>query len=91
MTAIEYRRDALPAPKSLAENLLFMAGLLGTLYKAEEAAAQVSGDVPAVVREAQQSANNTAGRRASRGSRQGFLLTSEERQAIELRAALLAT
>ncbi|WP_266517266.1 hypothetical protein [Streptomyces uncialis] len=32
VTAIEYRRDALPAPKSLAENLLFMAGLLGTLY-----------------------------------------------------------
>ncbi|MFD8631352.1 MrcB family domain-containing protein [Streptomyces sp. NPDC059533] len=89
--AIEYRRDALPTPEVLTSDLLFMTRLLGTVYKAEQATAHLPGDVAVEVREAQESADTTAGRRKSRRSGQGFLLTAGERRAIELRAVLLAT
>ncbi|MEU9415365.1 DUF3578 domain-containing protein [Streptomyces sp. NPDC048272] len=89
--AVEYRRDALPTPKVLTEDLLFMTSLLGAVYEAEQTTPHVPIDVAVEVREAQQRADTTAGRRVSRHSGQGFLLTSDERRAIELRAVLLAT
>ncbi|MFF4040671.1 MrcB family domain-containing protein [Streptomyces sp. NPDC001816] len=86
--AIGYERDQMPPQETLLEDLRFMAGLLGTLYKAERLAPYVPGDPTPEVVEAEQSAAKTAGRRTRSGSRpgrsgQGFLLTSGERRAIE--------
>ncbi|MFD7403023.1 MrcB family domain-containing protein [Streptomyces sp. NPDC059866] len=89
--AIEYQRHALPGPDVLREDLLFMATLLGQLYKAADATPYIPGDVPIEVREATQSAATTANRRSARRAGQGFLLTAAERSAIEKRSVLLAT
>lgn len=91
VVAIEYQRNAIPGPDVLSEDLLFMAGILGRLYKATDATLYIPGDVPVEVREAVQSAATTANRRSARGSGQGFVLTSAERIAIEKRSVLLAT
>lgn len=91
VTAIEYRRDALPSPDVLSSDLLFMTSLLGTLYRAEETTPHIPGDVAPEVVEAEETATRTAGRRTPRRPGQGFLLTSEERRAIELHSVRLAT
>jgi len=91
VVAIEYRRDALPTSTVLVEDLLFMVGLLGTLYRAEHATPHIPGDLPPEVVEAEQSAAKAAGRRTKRRSGQGFLLTAAERRAIELHSVRLAT
>jgi hypothetical protein len=91
VVAVEYRRDAMPGPDVLREDLLFMARLLGRVYKAADSAPYIPGDMPVEVREATYSAERTAGRRTVRGTGQGFLLTVAERQAIERRSVLLAT
>ncbi|WP_405586163.1 MrcB family domain-containing protein [Streptomyces sp. NBC_01190] len=91
VVAIEYERDAIPNPVVLSEDLLFMARLLGLLYKASDDATFVPGDLPVEVREATQSAATTANRRSARKGGQGFLLTAAERRAIEQRSVLLAT
>jgi hypothetical protein len=91
--AVEYRHDALPSADVFARDLLFMTGLLGILYEAEARAPHVPGDVPSEVREAEQAAARTAGRRsaARQGGGQGFLLTAAERSAVERHAVRLAT
>ncbi|NMI60232.1 DUF3578 domain-containing protein [Streptomyces sp. RLA2-12] len=94
--AIAYERDQLPPQESLFEDLLFMAGLLGTLYEAERLAPYIPGDPTPEVLEAEQSAAKTAGRRTPSSARprragQGFLLTSGERRAIERHSVRMAT
>ncbi|MFJ7421499.1 MrcB family domain-containing protein [Streptomyces uncialis] len=89
--AIEYQRDAIPNSNVLSEDLLFMAKLLGPLYKAADDATYIPGDLPVEVQEATQSAANTANRRSARKGGQGFLLTAAERMAIEDRSVALAT
>ncbi|MFK0172421.1 MrcB family domain-containing protein [Streptomyces sp. NPDC090306] len=89
--AIEYHRDAIPGPGILRTDLLFMARVLGALYRSADATPYIPGDVPLEVREATQSAATTASRRTTRGSGQGFLLTAAERRAIELHSVRLAT
>ncbi|WP_329187591.1 MrcB family domain-containing protein [Streptomyces sp. NBC_01428] len=91
VVAIEYQRDAIPDSGALGDDLLFMARLLGRLYKATDDATYVPGDVAVEVREATQSAATTANRRNARRGGQGFLLTADERMAIEKRSVLLAT
>jgi hypothetical protein len=91
VVAIEYQRGAIPNSDVLSEDLLFMARLLGRLYKATDDATHVPGDLPIEVREATQSAATTANRRSARKGGQGFLLTAAERRAIEERSVLLAT
>ncbi|MFG2366129.1 MrcB family domain-containing protein [Streptomyces mirabilis] len=91
VVAIEYQRDAIPNSDVLSEDLLFMARLLGRLYKAADATPYIPGDLPVEVREATQSAATTANRRSVRKGGQGFLLTAAERRAIEKRSVLLAT
>ncbi|WP_326678263.1 MrcB family domain-containing protein [Streptomyces sp. NBC_01237] len=90
VVAIEYRRDSIPDSDALGRDLLFMARLLGLLYKAADNATHVPGDLPVEVREATQSAATTANRRTARKGGQGFLLTATERSAIEKRSVLLA-
>ncbi|MEU7044168.1 DUF3578 domain-containing protein [Streptomyces varsoviensis] len=91
VVAIEYQRNNIPSADVLSDDLLYMARLLGTLYKAADATTYIPGDVPVEVREATQSAATTANRRRSPGGGQGFLLTAAERSAIEKRSVLLAT
>ncbi|MFB7546039.1 MrcB family domain-containing protein [Streptomyces sp. NPDC056154] len=91
VVAIEYQRDAIPNSDVLSEDLIFMARLLGPLYKAADNATYVPGDLPVEVREATQSAATTANRRSARKGGQGFLLTAAERRAIEKHSVLLAT
>ncbi|MFB6935249.1 MrcB family domain-containing protein [Streptomyces chartreusis] len=94
--AIAYERDQLPAQETLLDDLHFMTGLLGTLYKAERLTPYIPGDPTPEVVEAEQSAAKTAGWRThsrARPSRsgQGFLLTSDERRAIERHSVRIAT
>ncbi|WP_255345830.1 MrcB family domain-containing protein [Streptomyces chartreusis] len=94
--AIAYERDQLPSQETLLADLHFMAGLLGTLYKAERLTPYIPGDPTPEVVEAEQSAAKTAGRRTRNGSRpsrsgQGFLLTAAERRAIEHHSVRMAT
>ncbi|MER5938432.1 DUF3578 domain-containing protein [Streptomyces sp. NPDC001928] len=94
--AIAYERNQLPAQETLLDDLHFMTGLLGTLYKAERLTPYIPGDPTPEVVEAEQSAAKTAGRRSRSGSRpsrsgQGFLLTAGERRAIERHSVRMAT
>ncbi|WP_329230193.1 MrcB family domain-containing protein [Streptomyces canus] len=94
--AIAYERDQLPGQETLLDDLHFMTGLLGALYKAERLSPYIPGDPTPEVVEAEQSAAKIAGRRTRSGSRpsrsgQGFLLTAGERRAIERHSVLMAT
>ncbi|MEU9556080.1 MrcB family domain-containing protein [Streptomyces fumanus] len=71
VVAIEYQRDAIPSSDVLSEDLLFMARLLGCLYKAADATPYIPGDLPVEVREAMQSAATTANRRSARKGGRG--------------------
>lgn len=94
--AIAYEREELPAQETLLQDLRFMTGLLGILYGAERLAPYIPGDPTPEVLEAEQSAAKTAGRRTPSAARprragQGFLLTSDERRAIERHSVRMAT
>jgi hypothetical protein len=97
VAAIAYERDRLPEQEVLIADLLFMTGLLRTLYREERLAPHIPGDPAPEVLEAEQSAARTAGRRTSHGARprrrsgQGFLLTADERKAVELHSVRMAT
>ncbi|MEU1454092.1 MrcB family domain-containing protein [Streptomyces avermitilis] len=96
VVAIAYERDSVPGQEVLLADLLFMTGLLRTLYKEERLASHIPGDPAPEVLEAEQSAARTAGRRTPKGTRprrsgQGFLLTAGERRAIELHSVRMAT
>ncbi|MGW1958688.1 MrcB family domain-containing protein [Streptomyces sp. NPDC001935] len=91
VVAIKYRRDALPNADVLTCDLLYMASLLGVLYRAESRAPYVPGDMAPEVVEATQSAARTAGRRPARPAGQRFDLTSSERRAVELHSVRTAT
>ncbi|MEU5440999.1 MrcB family domain-containing protein [Streptomyces griseofuscus] len=96
VAAIAYDRDHLPEQEVLIADLLFMTGLLRALYREERLAPHIPGDLAPEVLEAEQSAARTAGRRTPSGTRprrsgQGFLLTAEERKAVELHSVRMAT
>ncbi|WP_406007628.1 DUF3578 domain-containing protein [Streptomyces sp. NBC_00637] len=96
VVAISYERDSIPGQEVLLADLLFMTGLLRTLYREERLAPHIPGDPAPEVLEAEQSAARTAGRRMPKGtlprrSGQGFLLTAGERRAIELHSVRMAT
>jgi hypothetical protein len=89
--ALEYPVDAVPDPKRLEEDLLFMAGLLGTIYHESDRAGYVPGDLPPEVYDALASAERTAGKRPGRlRGGQGFGLTKEQQGAVEKRALAVA-
>ncbi|WP_437111029.1 MrcB family domain-containing protein [Streptomyces sp. enrichment culture] len=96
VVAIEYSRTALPPQHVLIADLMYMLGLLRTVYEAERLAPHVPGDPAPEVLEAEQNAAVVAGRR-SRGagrparSGQGFHLTPAERRAIERHSVAMAT
>ncbi|UQX00895.1 DUF3578 domain-containing protein [Streptomyces sp. RerS4] len=94
--AIEYSRTALPSQDVLIADLLYMLGLLRTVYEAERLAPHIPGDPTPEVLEAERSAAVVAGRRNRREARpapsgQGFRLTAAERRAIERRSVAAAT
>ncbi|WP_406310204.1 MrcB family domain-containing protein [Streptomyces sp. NBC_00623] len=95
VVAIEYSREALPSQQLLLTDLLYMLGLLRTVYGAERLAPHIPGDPTPEVLEAEQGAAVVAGRR-SRGvprpgrSGQGFRLTAGERRAIERHSVHMA-
>ncbi|MEU3758476.1 MrcB family domain-containing protein [Streptomyces albogriseolus] len=91
VVAIEYMREALPDPEVLVEDLLYMASLLAAVYKAESAAPHLPGDIAPEVVEAEESASKAAGRRSARHPGQGFLLTGEERRAVESHSVHMAS
>jgi MrcB-like, N-terminal domain/Protein NO VEIN, C-terminal len=84
--ALEYRADAIPSPVELERDLLYMAELLGSLYRFYDRAAYVPGDVAPEVIEATTAAERAAGLRAGRRGGQGFGLTLAQRDAVELYA-----
>ncbi|MFJ3707293.1 MrcB family domain-containing protein [Streptomyces sp. NPDC090053] len=94
--AIEYSREALPAQQVLITDLLYMLGLLRTVYDAERLAPHIPGDPTPEVLEAEQGAAVVAGRRSRAAARlarsgQGFRLTAPERRAIERHSVQMAT
>ncbi|MFF7802057.1 MrcB family domain-containing protein [Streptomyces olivaceus] len=94
--AFEYSRDALPSQAVLIEDLLYMLGLLRTVYEAERLAPHIPGDPAPEVLEAERTAAIVAGRRTRRAARpmrsgQGFRLTAGERSAIERYSVAAAT
>ncbi|MGQ4414587.1 DUF3578 domain-containing protein [Streptomyces sp. SAS_269] len=91
VTAIEYTREALPDPEVLGEDLLYMASLLDTVYRAESAAPYLTDDIAPEVVEAEHSAAKAAGRRCARYPNQGFLLAVDERRAVEARSVYMAS
>ncbi len=96
VVAIAYERDSIPRQDVLLGDLLFMVGLLRTLYEAERLAPYIPGDPAPEVLEAEQSAARTAGRRTPNGTQprrsgQGFVLTACERKAIESHSVRMAT
>lgn len=96
VVAIEYFREALPSQHVLMTDLLYMLGLLRTVYGAERMAPHIPGDPAPEVLEAEQGAALVAGRRirgAARPGRsgQGFRLTAGERRAIERHSVHMAT
>lgn len=88
VTAIEYRLDTIPDERQLAQDLRFLAGLLGKLYAAEDRALTLPGEPAPEVADAVAAVERSAGRR---GRRQGFRLTAAEKSAIEKRAVFVAT
>lgn len=96
VVALTYEREELPSQEILLKDLLFMTGLLGTIYETERLTPYIPGDPTPEVLEAEQSAARTAGRRTPSATRprrpgQGFLLTSGERRAIERHSVRMAT
>lgn len=96
VVAIEYARDVLPSQDVLIEDLVYMLGLLRTVYEAERLAPHIPGDPAPEVLEAERTAAVVAGRRTRRAARsmrsgQGFRLTAGERRAIERHSVGVAT
>ncbi|MFE7326547.1 MrcB family domain-containing protein [Streptomyces sp. NPDC057565] len=96
VVAIEYAREALPSQHVLITDLLYMLGLLRTVYEAERMAPHIPGDPTPEVLEAEENAAVVAGRRSRSHTRparsgQGFRLTAAERRAIERRSVHMAT
>ncbi|MFA1551494.1 MrcB family domain-containing protein [Actinomadura chokoriensis] len=91
VTAIEYRRDALPGESAFIDDLLYMGNLLGELYKAGKTASYVPGDTPPEVIEVEEAAARAAGRRAVRARGQGIRLNAQERRALERHSVSMAT
>ncbi|MGV9403255.1 MrcB family domain-containing protein [Streptomyces sp. NPDC003667] len=91
VAAIEYTREALPDRKVLGDDLLYMASLLDTVYRAERAAPHLPGDIAPEVVEVEHSAAKAAGRRSIRHPGQGFLLNVDERRAVEAHSVSMAS
>ncbi|RFU40624.1 DUF3578 domain-containing protein [Actinomadura logoneensis] len=91
VTAIEYRRDALPSESAFMDDLLYMAHLLRVLYKAGKTASYVPGDTPPEVLEAEEDAVKAARRRTVRARGQGIRLNEQERRALERHSVSMAT
>lgn len=90
VVSIEYRKGNIPSVDVLMKDLIFMAGLLGVLYQAEESGIYVPGDLAPEIAQAQEVAAITAGRASLRPKGQGFRLTAEEKQAVELHGMRMA-
>ncbi len=82
--AIEYELNDIPAPDQLEADLLYMAEMLGRVYRAYGGAAYVPGDLPPELFDAVTSAERAAGVPGgkARGG-QGFGLTKEQQGAVE--------
>ncbi|MEV5893178.1 MrcB family domain-containing protein [Nonomuraea fuscirosea] len=91
VVSIEYNHLSIPGKDELIQDLIFMTGLLGSLYRAEESGAYIPGDLSPEIAEAQEVAASTAGRRTRQPKIQGFRLTAQEKRAVELRGVQVAT
>ncbi len=89
--AIEYERSNIPSPDLLIRDLVFMAGLLGVLYRTEESVPHVPGNLAPEIIEIQEVAALTAGRRSSMPMGQGFRLTTDEKRAVERHSVRMAS
>lgn len=90
VVALEYRRDAMPGPEVLRDDLLYMARLLARVYKALDTTEHVPGDTPLEVIEARDDAARAAGRRNEYQKGQGRR-PADERLALEEHSVRLAT
>lgn len=89
--AVAYSVDDIPDDAQLQRDLIGMFTLLGQVYTAEDRAAYVPGSQPPEVINAQASADRAAGVLAARrGGGQGFGLTKDQQDAVELQAIKLA-
>jgi hypothetical protein len=86
VVAIPYHRDSIPAPDELRADAIFMATLLGEIYRAEETVPS-PGSVAPEIRELIESAERVAGKRIKG---QGFRLSAAQRKVIEDHAMSLA-
>ncbi|MFD7654212.1 MrcB family domain-containing protein [Actinosynnema sp. NPDC059797] len=87
VAAFEYALDALPGEEVLANDLRFLAAVLGHLYRLAGQAIDLPGDLSPEVVDALVTAERSAGR-TRKG--QGLRLTSAERVAIERQAVAVA-
>ncbi|WP_439681780.1 MrcB family domain-containing protein [Embleya sp. MST-111070] len=90
--AITYERDNLPPSDVLYRDLLFMAGLLGLVYRAETAMPFIPGDIaPEIVAAEKEAAKTTERKPVKKAAGQGFgVLTSDDRKALEGHAVAMA-
>lgn len=88
--AVPYFDGEVPDDGQVVEDLLTISGLLGKAYSILELRGQ-RGDVAPEIQEALEMANESAGKKRSRTSRQGFKLTQPQKRAIELQAVSKAT
>lgn len=85
--AFGYKRDSLPNESQILDDVVFMAGLLGQVYRAADTET-VPGAMPPEVEELLEVSDKAAGKLPKAG--QGFRLSAEERRVVELRAVELA-
>ncbi len=88
--AREYALDAIPADDVLEADLRRAVAWLGSVYRAMDSALNVPGEAGPEVADAELAVDISAGNRRRRTGN-GFRLTTEEKNAIELRAVSVAT
>jgi hypothetical protein len=88
--AVPYFDGEVPTEEQIIEDVLTISGLLGRTYSILALRGQ-RGDIAPEIQEALDMANESAGKKTSRSSGQGFRLTQPQKRAIELRAIALAT
>lgn len=91
VTALQYRRDALPSTEELLEDLRMMTQLLLRLYGADRRDPLVPGRLPPEVALVTEEIDRIVSPRPKAGGGQGFRLTKAEQVAVERHAVSAAT
>lgn len=92
-TALAFRYDSgsIPDNPVLIEDLKYMLGLLGSVYRYEETEDAVPGSTPAEVLDVVEETSKAAGRTYRRPQGQGRRQSAAERKAIEMHAVTIVT